>query len=196
MLDVIVQRVAQIGDDALADVLGQVGAAEADDAAHQEDADDREGQDLQREQVLVGEDVVEDVADEERHGAVGGAEEHHADDRARRSVATSTDAGRPAAGGTETVCFMRSAPAPGARRARAAPGSPSLPRSVASAAASSSRRAATSSHRRRPACRSVDVALEQLRKHAASEDDVGHADVLHAAPAGGRPRRSAATRGT
>ena len=41
MLDVIVQRVAQVGDDALADVLGQVGAAEADDAAEEEDADDR-----------------------------------------------------------------------------------------------------------------------------------------------------------
>ena len=166
VLDVVVELVAQIGDDALADVLGEVGAAERRRTPRSRKTPMiAPGRTCSTAAFLAGEDVVEDVADQERHDAVGGAEQSMHDDGAdevRPHVGAQVDE---QAAVERAVASSRSAPAPGARRASAAPGSPSVSRSSRSAAASSARRAVTSctaaDHRRRR-----HLVLDQLGKHA------------------------------
>ena len=82
-LDVLVQLVAHVADDALADQVHQVALREARDAAEEEDDDDGDRQPLQRRDLVGGEDVVEDALDEERQYPGRGAEEQHCDRGAR-----------------------------------------------------------------------------------------------------------------
>ncbi len=83
MLDVMVEGVAQIRNDALAHVLGQVRAAKRSEPAQYEREDDNRGKNAKNADVLVGENVIEDVTNQKRHGTVGGTEDQHAEHGSR-----------------------------------------------------------------------------------------------------------------
>ena len=76
-LDVLIQLVAEVADDALADEVHEVVLGEARDAAKQEDDDDRDREELQGSDLAGGEDVVEHALHEQRQQARRGAEEEH-----------------------------------------------------------------------------------------------------------------------
>jgi hypothetical protein len=75
-----VQRVAQISYDTLPYILDQIRVPEAEKAAQEEGADDKQRKKAQGLGILLGENVVKYVLDQERQCPIGSAEKQHADE--------------------------------------------------------------------------------------------------------------------
>ena len=94
-----VEAVAQVFNNALADIFHQIAVTEIDQPADNEHADNDERQNTQRVQVFCGKDVVKDVLDHKRERSARHTEDHHAAQGqkktgADRDAKTAADDGR------------------------------------------------------------------------------------------------------